>query len=546
MAMFVVATVVHAGVGTAAEPASSIRFDDATQDAHLLFEHQNASSGQRYLMEAMGAGLACFDADNDGWLDLYLLNGAELPGKQFQSPPSDALFRNLHTAKFVDVTRAARCVESGYGLGVTAADYDNDGFQDLYINNFGPNNLLHNNGDGTFTDVTDLAGVADGSKFGAGATFVDIDGDGDLDLFSANYLEFSFEHHQKLAPTAYPYSPGPRDFPAAADSLFLNQGDGTFRDIGRSSGIAAAVGPSMGVVAGDFDRDGDSDIFVACDGTPNLYFVNDGRGNFREEAMLFGLAYDLRGNANGNMGVDAADLNGDGFEDLLVTNYADQLPVLFKNTELGVFDDVSRISQVGYEVLPHVTWGVGLVDFECDGDRDVFICSGHLLEDAKEFEPQTDYGVRNTVMENRGNNTFRSVTIEAGGALQQALSSRGAVFDDLDNDGDVDCVVLNCGSAAQLLVNRSSGCKQWIEIELRGRRTNRDAIGSLVRVTTADKVQLAEVHNGRGYQSHYGARLHFGLKDSLSIDRIEIVWGDGSVQVLEHVDVNQILTIIQP
>lgn len=534
-----------AGVGRAQPPASAIRFEDRTQEFQLIFEHRNGSSGRRYLMEAMGAGVACFDADNDGWLDIYLLNGAELPGKQYSSPPTNALFRNLDGKKFAEVTRVARCQDFAFGLGIVSADYDNDGFADLYITNFGPNRLLHNNGDGTFSDVTGFASVADGAKFSAGATFVDIDQDGNLDLFSANYLEFSYAQHDKLAPTAYPYAPGPHDFPPAADSLFLNQGDGTFADLSLTSGVSSVVGPSMGVIAGDFDGDGDSDIFVACDGAPNLYYVNDGQGNFTEQALFFGLAYDLRGNANGNMGVEAADMDGDGLEDLFVTNYADQLPTLFKNTGMGVFQDVTRISQISSEVFPHVTWGVGLVDFDSDGDRDVFMCSGHLLENAKQLSPETDYGVRNTVMENLGSNAYRSVTGEVGSALAQALSSRGAAFDDLDNDGDIDCVVLNCGAPAQLLINTSQPLNHWLQLELRGRQCNRDAIGSQVRISSGKNVQVAELHNGRGYQSQYGSRLHFGLGQAASIDRLEIVWPGGDVQVLERVAGDRILTIVQ-
>ena len=544
-ATFVVWLLAESDFAVPAEPASSMRFEDATQSSHLHFDHYDGSSGQRYLAEKMVSGLACFDADNDGWLDLFFPNGTHLPVRPTATSPSDALFRNMQARQFLEVTRAAGCTDSDFGLGAIAADYDNDGFQDIYISNFGPNRLLHNNGDGTFSDVSALANVTDGSKFSAGATFVDIDRDGDVDLFSANYVEFSFEHHARLAPAAFPYSPGPRDFPPAADTLFLNEGDGTFSDISQSSGVATVAGPSMGVVAGDFDDDGDDDIFVACDGAPNLYYINDGQGGFTEQAILFGLAYDLRGNANGNMGVDAADIDGDGLDDLLVTNYARQMPTLFQNVGLGMFDDVTRISQVGADMLPHVSWGVGLVDFDNDGDRDAFICAGHLLENAKAFEPDTDFGVPNVVMENLGGNRFRNATVDVGSALQQAFSSRGAVFDDLDNDGHVDCAVLNCAAPAQLLFNQSLDHNHWIEIELCGRGCNRDAIGSRVRVVCGDNIQVAELRNGRGYQSQYGKRLHFGLGLGERIESIEIQWPTGDTQRVEQVAVDQLLTIIQ-
>ena len=302
----------------------------------------------------------------------------------------------------------------------------------------------------------------------------------------------------------------------------------------------------MGIVAGDFDGDRDDDIFVACDGATNLYYVNDGLGGFSEQAILFGLAYDLHGNTNGNMGVDAGDIDGDGLDDLLVSDYARQLPIYFQNVGLGMFDDVSRISHIGTEMLPHVSWGVGLVDFDNDGDRDAFMCAGHLLANAKEFEPDTDYGVRNSIMENLGGNRFRSATAAAGNALQQAFSSRGAIFDDLDNDGHVDCAILNCSAPAQLLFNQSLDHNHWIAIELCGRRCNRDAIGSRVRVVCGDQVLVAELRNGRGYQSQYGKRLHFGLGAYERIDRIEVEWHSGETQIVEQIAVDQLLNIVEP
>ena len=534
-------------LGQSTSEASNISFVDITEASGIIYRHQDGGTGQRFLPEHMGAGLASFDADGDGLLDIYFLNGASLPDLKPSAELSNRFFRNRDGRIFDDCTVAAGLTELSYGLGVTAGDYDNDGFQDLYISNFGPNRLLHNNGDGTFRDITDESGVGDGDKFGAGATFLDIDRDGDLEIFVGNYVSFDFERHYLLAPKAFPYSPGPRDYPALADTLFLNNGDGTFCDISHSSGIDSVAGPSMGVVSADFDGDNDVDIFVACDGEANLLYINDGSGKFSEEGILAGLALDSRGNANGSMGVDVADINGDGLLDLLVTNYSDQLLELFLNQSPGgVFEESSRQTQIGTEALPHVNWGVGLVDFDCDGDKDAFICNGHLLENAKEVESRTDFGVRNTVMENLANKTFRSVSDRAGPALLQARSSRGAAFDDFNLDGLVDVVILNSDSFAQVLQNTTGGKNNWLVIELVGTSDNRDAIGAKVWLYTGNHVQFAEKVNGRGYQSHYGAALHFGLGQSMRVDQIEIQWpGHSNKQVIFRADVNQRLKIVQ-
>ena len=524
---------------------TAIKLVDASESSGLEFVHEDGSSGKEYLVEFMGAGVALFDYDNDGWIDVYFLNGAALPGVSLRETPVNALYRNNHNGTFTDVTQLAGVGDAGYGLGMAIGDYDNDGFKDVYVTNFGPNVLFHNNGDGTFTDVTEKAGVADGFKFGAGAAFLDIDGDGYLDLYSASYVEFSYELHAKLAPSAYPYPPVPAEFTPARDTLFRNGADGTFTDISVESGIASVAGPSMGMVCGDFDHDQDTDIYVACDGAPSHFFVNDARGKFTESGLLLGAAYNALGEANGMMGPDAGDIDNDGNEDIFVTNYSGQTPALFRNLGQLGFEDISLASRAGRDVMPHTNWGAGLVDFDNDGDRDIFISNGHMLKRVNTIEQFTDFRVRNCLMANNGEGRFANVTAQAGSGLNIIESSRGTGFDDLDNDGDIDCVILNCCGAANYLENQTRNDNHWLELELRGTRMNRNAIGARVRVIAGQLVQVAEVRSGRGYQSHYGSRLHFGLGAHDRIDRVEVHWMVTDAQVFEDVPIDRKVVLQQ-
>lgn len=536
---------------------TEIKLVDASESSGLDFVHEDGSSGQEYLVEFMGAGIALFDYDNDGWVDVYFLNGAALPsagdrrspaewaGMSPKEKPVNALYRNNHDGTFSDVTQSAGLGHAGYGLGVAAADYDNDGFKDLYVSNFGPNVLYHNNGDGTFSDVTEAAGVADGSKFGAGTAFLDVDGDGYLDLYSGNYVAFSYELHAKLAPSAYPYPPVPAEYAPMRDTLFRNRGDGTFADVSVESGIASVAGPTMGIICGDFDHDLDTDVYVACDGAPSYLFVNHGRGKFTESGLPLGVAYDAFGVANGMMAPDAGDVDNDGHEDIFVTSYSGQTPVLFHNLGQYGFEDITLASRAGRAVVPHTNWGAGLVDFDNDGDRDILISNGHMLKRVKTIEEFTDFRVRNCLMANDGRGRFTNVTAQAGSGLSIIESSRGTGFDDMDNDGDVDCVVLNCCSRANYLENQTRNDNHWLQLELRGTRMNRDAIGARVRVVAGDLVQVAEVRSGRGYQSHYGSRLHFGLGSHDRVDRVEVRWMATGAEVFEDVPIDRKVVLQQ-
>jgi len=518
---------------------------DVTDETGITFKHMDGGCGRRYIMETVSAGLALFDYDRDGDIDIYFLNGAPLRGTEVKVPPRNALYRNDGGWKFTDVTEEAGVGDTGYGLGVAVGDYDSDGDLDLYLNNYGPNVLYRNNGDGTFTDVTKEAGVDNGFQVGAGTCFLDMDKDGDLDLYVSNYLEFSYEKHVSCTTHGVPVYANPRHYPAVPDTLYRNNGDGTFTDVSAESGVGLHAGWGMGIVCGDYDNDGDTDVFIGNDVAENFLFQNDGTGKFEEVGLLTGAAYDLHGDEQGSMGVDCGDYNNDGWLDFFVTSYQNQLATLYKNLGDGTFQDVTLLTGAGAGTLPNVTWGNSFVDFDNDGDRDLFIACGHLQDNVELYDDTSTYLERNILHMNSGDGKFVDVSDESGDGLLVKLSSRGAGFDDLDNDGDVDVVILNSREKPTILRNDASNGNHWIQIRLKGTKTNRDGVGARVKVVAGDLTLVDEVHSGRGYQSHYGMRLHFGLGKRGHVDRIEVRWIGGGMDVLEDVSVDQLLTIIE-
>ncbi len=530
----------------AAEAPSPIQFTDVTRQTGITFVHTDGSSGRRYIVESVCCGLATFDYNGDGKIDILFLNGAPLPGSPTTTPPPrNALYRNDGGWKFTDVTQAAGLGDTNYHLGVCIGDYNNDGFPDIYLNNFGPNILYRNNGDGTFTDVTRAAGVANGNKVGAGACFLDIDGDGNLDLFVANYVDFNLAKHQTRNINGHPAYVGPMIYGPVPATLFHNNGDGTFTDISRESGIAARAGTGMGVICADYDDDGDTDIIVGNDAMANFVWRNDGSGHFEEVGLLTGLAYDRNGVGLGTMGVECGDYNNDGRLDFYMTSYQKQWAILYRNLGGGIFEDVTHTTGAGTGTFNEVTWGAGLVDFDNDGDRDLFIACGHLQDNVELWDDTTSYEERNLLLENTGRGKFVDVSARSGDGLAVKRSSRGAAFDDLDNDGKIDVVILNSRREPTLLRNDSPSQNHWIQIRLRGTRSNRDGIGARIKVVAGDLTQVDEVHSGRGYQSHYGMYPHFGLGQRTRIDRIEVRWIGGGTDVLEDVQVDGVLQITE-
>ena len=524
---------------------ASIILTDVTKQTGITFKHTDGSSGNRYIVESVSSGLALFDYDRDGDIDIYFLNGSPLKGTKFDKAPKNELYRNDGNWKFTNVTDRSGVGDTGFGLGVAVGDYDNDGDLDIYVNNYGPNVLYRNNGNGTFTDVTEQAGVVNGNKVGATTHFLDMEKDGDLDLFVSNYLDFTYENHLMRTSKGIPMYAGPMDFPGMPNDLFRNNGDGTFTDVSVASGIAEYKGWGMGGVCADYDNDGDTDVHIVNDVYGNFLFENDGTGKFNEIGLMAGLAYDLHGDDQGSMGVDCGDYDNDGLLDFYQTSYAQEMATLYKNSGDGMFQDVTMITGAGAGTLPHVTWGNSFVDFDNDGDRDIFVACGHLQDNVESFDNSAVTNARNVLLMNTGDGKFIDVSDQSGNGMEIKLRSRAAGFDDLDNDGDIDVVILNSRREPTILRNDSPSKNHWLQVRLQGVKTNRDGVGAHVKVVAGDLTLLDEVHSGRGYQSHYGMRLHFGLGRRKRIDYIEVRWIGGGIDVFEDIAVDQLLTLTE-
>ena len=526
----------------------AIHLRNVTSETGITFQHSDGSSGRRYIVETVASGLATFDYDGDGLIDIYFLTGTPLQGTKAEVMPKNRLYRNLGGFKFRDVTDKAGVGEAGYGLGVCIGDYDNDGHPDIYLSNFGPNVMFRNNGDGTFSNVTRRTGTVAGNrrKVGAGACFLDMDNDGQLDLFVANYVDFWYDKHVTNVWKGVTIYPGPERFPPMSPVLYRNNGDGTFTDVSRQSGVAAHPGPGMGVVCADYNNDGNTDIFVGNDGGPgNSLFRNEGGGKFVEVADQSGVAYESNGGAHGSMGVDCGDFDQDGLLDFYVTAYQRQLASLFRNLGSGLFDDVTPVTGAGQGSLNQVKWGCGFVDFDNDGYKDLFIACGHLLDNVDQLDDSTSYLARPVLLRNTGKGTFVNVSDSSGDGLQAKSVGRGVAFDDLDNDGRIDVVILNSRRPPTILRNETANGNHWIQLRLCGVKTNRDGVGARVRVVAGDLAQIDEVHSGRSYQSHFGSRLHFGLGKRQHVDRIEVRWIGGGVDVFRGLPVDRLNTLTE-
>jgi hypothetical protein len=539
-----------------AEPGAVSRdsFADVTPRSHIGFIHQSSATSHKYLIESMSGGVALLDYDGDGKLDIFFVNGAAIrdPMRTGDAPDKTApkywnrLYRNNGDGTFIDVTQRAGVQGSGYGMGVAAADYDNDGHTDLYVTQFGHNIVYHNNGDGTFTDVTARSGTA-GSGWSAGAMFIDYDRDGLLDLVVTRYLEWNFSMDVFCGlrqPGGRMYC-HPDQFQPISSLVFHNEGGGRFKDVSAQCGFPAHPGKALGIGMDDFDRDGWPDVFIANDSEPQQLFRNRGDGTFEEVAKDKNAAWDADGNSFAGMGVDFSDYDNDGWPDVFVNALATQRYALFRNVK-GAFDYVSDSTGVGAATMLHSGWGAKFVDFDNDGWKDLFVAQGHVMDNVQLTRADLRYLEAPLLLRNE-KGRFVDVSKSMASALRKPVAARGAAFGDLNNDGWID-IVINVNNGAPIVMeNQHASGNHWLGIETIGTKSNRDGIGTRIHLTTASgPEQFATITTASSYLSSSDKRAHFGLGANREALKIELDWPSGRHQVLEHIRADQMLTVREP
>ena len=528
------------------------KFVDTTQQAHINFQQQASHTSKKYLPETMGSGVALFDYDNDGRLDIFFVNGAPLsdptPKRTIPQKAGPKYWNRLYHQKadgtFEDVTEKAGLQGAGYGMGVAVGDYDNDGFEDLYVTAYGGNKLYRNNGDGTFTNVTQKAGVG-GSGWSTSAAWVDLDGDGYLDLIVLRYLEWDFDDiwcgERKEGYRAYCH---PDLFKPISPLVYHNNGDGTFTEVAAKIGLGRP-GKGLGLAIADYDRDGHMDLFVANDSMVEFLYRNKGNGTFEELGLLSEVAVDIDGRTFAGMGVDFADYNNDGWPDIVVTDLANQRYPLYANNGDGTFTYVSTASGISKMTLAHSGWGIRFLDYDNDGWKDLLIAQGHDLDTVEQTSPNLRYREPMLLARNTGKG-FVDVSAESGEVFQKAWVARGMAIGDLDNDGRLDAVVSTNDGPAHVLHNETPTENRWILLKLTGHQSNRDGIGAEVQVTTSNGTQFATVTTTSSYLSASDKRVHFGLGKDEVLRQIRVRWPSGIVQTLKDIRANQILQIDEP
>jgi enediyne biosynthesis protein E4 len=528
-------------------------FVDITSRSGLRFQHVASHTSKKYLPETMGSGVALFDYDNDGRLDIFLVNGAPLtdPTPKGAIPqkrgPADwnRLFHQKSDGTFEDVTEKAGLAGVGYGMGVAVGDFDNDGYEDLYVTAYGGNKLYHNNGNGTFTDVTAEAGVG-GSGWSTSAAWVDLDNDGLLDLVVLRYLQWDFDdiwcgEHREGA-RAYCH---PDTFKPVTPLVYHNDGHGHFTEVGQKIGLALP-GKGLGIAIADYDLDGHIDIFIANDSMPEFLFHNKGNGTFEEKGLASQVAVDEDGRTYAGMGVDFADFNNDGLPDLVVDDLANQMYAIYQNAGDGSFNYITKTSGIGHMSMLHSGWGLRLMDYDNDGWKDLLIAQGHDLDTIELTNPQLRYREPMLLARNNGQGSFVDVSAASGKIFHEAWVARGLAIGDIDNDGRMDAVVSTNGGPAYVIDNETNTDNHWLTLKLIGHKSNRDAIGAVVKMVTKTGAQYATVTTASSYLSSSDKRVHFGLAANAAAESIEIRWPSGVRQVLKDVHAGQILQVDEP
>ena len=525
-----------------ADPA--VPFSDRTRALGIDFRHQRGASAQKHLVETMGSGCALLDYDGDGRLDVLLINGGRTPDSTPFVPRAHALYRNRGGGRLEEVTREAGLdLPAGYGMGVAVSDYDNDGDPDLYLTHFGPNRLYRNNGDGTFSDVTGRAGVA-GAEWSTGAAFFDYDRDGAPDLYVVNYLDATFERNPPCEMKGIRAYCHPRHFAGVPDRLYRNLGDGRFGEVSRSSGILNPEGKGLGVVAADFDGDGWVDLYVANDSVRNVLLRNKGDGTFSDVTLLSGTGYNSQAQAEAGMGVDAADYDGDSLLDIFVTNYDLETNALYRYQGNWLFGDERWRSGLARKDRFLLGFGAGFLDFDNDGDRDLLVVNGHVVDNIERIQPDLSHPQPDQLFENRGGRFVEHGPFYRWSSRQPRVG-RGAALGDIDNDGDIDVLISNCGAEPTLLINRVGARQNWIQLRLTGTDSSRDAVGTRLTLTTAEGEQSDQITGGGSYLSASDLRAHFGLGEAVRVEEIRIRWPSGKEEVLKDIPANRILQVTE-
>ena len=538
---------------SSSEPAGpyGVQFRDVADSAglsHTVF--YGGVEQVKYIVEANGCGVAFYDYDNDGWLDVFVLNGSRLGGFPTGQEPSNRLYRNNRDGTFTDVTREAGLVRSGWANSVCIGDFDNDGNDDLFVTYWGQNVLYRNNGNGTFTDVTEDAGLGGfPDRWNAGATFIDYDRDGHLDLFVANYVEADLERlplpgqGNNCEWKGVPVFCGPRGMRGTKNYLYRNNGDGTFTEVSEEAGMHTPNGYyGMTSVVTDVDEDGWPDIYVACDSTPSILYRNNRDGTFTDIAVESGVAYSEDGREQAGMGLATGDYNRDGRLDIVKTLFADEMPALYRNNGNGIFSDMSVAAGL-HEVTQHIQWGTGLVDFDNDGWPDLFYAVGNLFPRVEQFNARYPYRGPRFLFRNMRDGTFANITADCGPGLNSAHSSRGCAFGDFDNDGDMDILVMNMNEPPSLIRADVSTRHHWLKVKLVGTKSNRTAIGARVDVLHGSRSQSQEVQSQSSYYSVNDFRLHFGLGKRAKADEVNIRWPSGRRESLKDLPGNRLVVI---